>query len=201
MSIDGNEMQDSKHRSVYALSAYCPLASKIFGAHRLGFWLKLVFLHSLIMSRLLYQVQLWSGKPKALRNLNLVHMRALRRIAGESRFSSVSACSHHEVRTKLGQPSLDCLVPPRRLLHLATIEEARTPILHALLSPRLKHGHLPWSSLVMKDIKHMYQHPSSHAILCTIRIDIASNLASTSSPPGFYMCVLSGQTMVFSTCF
>jgi hypothetical protein len=203
--IDGNDMHDSKLRSASALSAYCPLASKVFGSAKVGFWLKLVFLHSLVMSRLLYQVCLWNGKPKPFRNLNAVYMRALRRIAGESRFSDKNNCTDLQVRAKLLQPSLDCLIARRRLLHLACIEKSRTMVLHALLAPIARKARLPWVELVLGDLSRLFMHPVSHGILRTIHKSMPDSNSwpltepSSCSCPGCCQCASRWKYIVLHT--
>jgi len=99
-------------------------------------------------------------------------MRALRRIAGESRFSKTNDLSDYQVRVKLNQPSLDCIVARRRLLHFSRIEMSRTLVLHALLSPRGKIKQMPWVTLALCDLAHMYEHPGSFSILKLIHSTI-----------------------------
>ena len=187
MPIDGNNMHDSK-RSSSALSSYCPLASRIFGSCRVGFWLGLLYLNSLVLSRLLYLVHLWNDRPKPFRNLNAVYMRALRRIAGQCRFSSSKQCADYEVRIQLGQPSLDCLFARLRLLHLTALEKSRTMVLHALLATRCKGARLPWVTLALQDLCRMYEHASSYAILYEIFVCICTSTNAQLALPGTYLC-------------
>jgi len=170
------------------MAAHCPLASKVFGSARVGFWLKLVFLQSLVMSRLLYLVWFWNGKPKASRNLNAVYMRALRRIVGESRFGTANDCTDLDVRMKMCQPSLDCLVARRRLLHLACVEKSRTMVLHALLAPCRGKQQLPWVSTVLLDLACMCKHPSSSRLLHNICMSMHDSHAWPFSVPGSCAC-------------
>ena len=149
------------------MSAYCPLASKIFGSCRINVWLKLLFMHSLVLSRLLYLVCLWGNRPKPLSLLNGVYMRCLRRIAGECRFGASGTLTDLQVRQKLVQPSLDCLVCRRRLLHARCIATSRSQVLHAMLSQKCgSEGKvLPWVKLLQHDLHIMYSSQACYDVL------------------------------------
>eukprot|EP00973_Karenia_brevis_P071083 9875130-Karenia_brevis.AAC.1 len=79
-------MPDAKHRCKLALNAYAPIATKIFGCSAVPEPLRLRFFDSLILSRLLYNVHLWTlGTARAdaaVRCLNRVYMQVARMIAG-----------------------------------------------------------------------------------------------------------------------
>ena len=125
ITISESVVFDAQHRACAALSAYVPSTSKIFGSREVSQWLKLHFTVSLILKRLLYNTQTWvvCTFVVALREINGVYMRVLRMIAGESRFQR---CEHTDVkiRTRLSQPSIDCLLMRRRLLFAGRIVRA-----------------------------------------------------------------------------
>ena len=100
-------MFDAQHRCSSAVAAYVPLAHRIFGADCIGNWLKLHFMHSLILSRLLHNTQLWTPLVAPMRKLNGVYMRVLRRIGGDCRFDRPKF-TDLEIRIQLKQPSIDC---------------------------------------------------------------------------------------------
>ena len=79
LSISDSLMHDAQHRCSAALSAYVPIAQKIFASPYIGHWLKIHFMGSLVLSRLLYNTQTWVLQQNALRKINDVYMRVLRR--------------------------------------------------------------------------------------------------------------------------
>ena len=60
LSCDGTFNHDVMNRCSSAMSAFGPLACSLFGSTRLAIKLKLNFLRSLILSRLLFNVHVWS---------------------------------------------------------------------------------------------------------------------------------------------
>ena len=119
-TITGNLMFDAQHRCSAALSAYVPLSMRVFGSTVMSTWLKLHFLRSLILSRLLHNTQTWVPNATVVGKLNDVYMTVLRRIVNEPRFKH---CDHsdRQVREQLGEPSSDCLLARRRLVYLGRI--------------------------------------------------------------------------------
>eukprot|EP00959_Pyramimonas_sp_CCMP1952_P295290 6176100-Pyramimonas_sp.AAC.1 len=71
--------------------------------------MKLHLLHSLVLSRLLYNVAIWTMSPAALKQINGPYMRALRRIAGDMKAGHAPAFSDLAVRQRLHVPSIDCV--------------------------------------------------------------------------------------------
>ena len=124
---------------------------------------------SLVLSRLLYNVHVWSIIPKSgYAKLNSVYMRGLWRIAGAQRFQSTGHGSDESVRRCLGAQSLQCLILRRRLLLVSAIARFAPPFLTALLSARDAYGLqcLPWVWLVLHDLSVMLSHyPSKLAEL------------------------------------
>ena len=168
VAMDSNDTYDAKLRSSSAMSAYCPLAAKVFGSCRINLWLKLLFMHALVLTRLLYQVCLWGNKPKPFRLLNCVYMRCLRRIAGDCRFGASDTLSDLQVRQKLVQPSLDCLISRRRLLHARSIATSRSPLLCAMLAQKCDKCPdkvLPWVKLLRRDLHIMYSSQACYEVL------------------------------------
>ena len=168
VSMDGNDCHDAKLRASSAMSAYCPLASKIFGSPKVGLWLKLLFMHALVLSRLLYQVYLWDDKPKPFRILNNVYMRVLRRIANMCRFDSECKYTDLHVREQLMQPSMDCLVSRARLLYASRVNKSRTPILRAILAQHTHTRPMPWVVMLLRDFKYMFNSPACCDVLSQI---------------------------------
>ena len=142
LSVDGSLMFDAQHRCSSALAAYVPLAHRIFGSGCIGAWLKMHFMSSPVLSRLLYNTQLWTPIVSPVRKLNGVYMRVLRRIACDCRFGRPSH-TDLEIRVKLGQPSIDCLLRRRRLLYASRILTTKHLALIAVLSLRVKSNRLP----------------------------------------------------------
>eukprot|EP00973_Karenia_brevis_P017609 2416894-Karenia_brevis.AAC.1 len=70
------------------MGAYAPLATRLFGAQRIDITSRLKFFESLVLSRLLYNVALWtlgtSMAAAAVKMLNHVYMLVLRRIVDDS---------------------------------------------------------------------------------------------------------------------
>ena len=63
VTITSNLVPDAKHKASNAMSAYCPLATRVFGSRILSVWTKLHFMCSLILSRLLQNVHTWVMNP------------------------------------------------------------------------------------------------------------------------------------------
>jgi len=163
-SMDGSPTQDATLRAASAMQAYGPLSSKIFGSNKIQLWLKLHFMSSLVLSRLLFQTQVWVPNAKASRTINGPYMRCLRRMCGAMRYSSDCALSDVQVRIKLMQPSIDCLLMRRRLAYAARVYASRCKVLSVLLSAggdgstQARRMALPWSALLQKDLIYMYRH-------------------------------------------
>ena len=80
-------MYDAQHRSTSALCSYTSLAGRVFGSRCIGSTTKLHLMASLILSRLLFGTQMWSGNfAEPMRKINIVYMKVLRKIIGDSHF-------------------------------------------------------------------------------------------------------------------
>eukprot|EP00973_Karenia_brevis_P012585 1707249-Karenia_brevis.AAC.1 len=138
------------------MAAYAPIAVKIFGSAHVGTWLKLHFLYSLVLNRLLYKVQLWLPEPKSMLKLNVVYMRVLRRIDGCVRYDSTCERTDYEVRERLGQPSIDCLLVKARLKYLGRLVRIQHPTLLAILSATCCGRRLRWVTQVINDLNMLH---------------------------------------------
>ena len=110
----------------------------------------------LVMSRLTFNVHTWVAKPQVLRVLNGPYMRMLRRIAGEMRFDN-TAISDFEVRTRLQQPSIDCILIRKRLRYVARIVEAKPQSLVAFLRVARADRALPWVEQMYADFAALHR--------------------------------------------
>ena len=137
VTTTGGQVHDAQHRATSAVTAYCPLASKVFGSKYVGEWLKIHFMTSLVVSRLLHNTRLWIPEPKSMRKLNAVYMRVLPRIADCCRFDGSGGANDLQVREKLGQPSIDCLLAKARLCYFGRRIQNRHKTLWAILGVRV----------------------------------------------------------------
>ena len=116
---------------------------------------KIAFLRSLVLSRLTFNLHVCTMPIKAIRRLSGVYMRVLRRIAGDPRFSKVVALSDREVREKLGQPSLDCILMVARLRYLGRPVRNQPAPLLALLQAGAGEPELPWLATIRADVERV----------------------------------------------
>lgn len=113
---DRSLAEDAKLRARSALSAYAPLACRLFSSDSITAPVKLDFARSLVFCRLLYNMHLWQAeKSFAVRTINPLYMRVLRATSGRKRFKR-SCGSDYEGRSKLGQPSMVCFFAQKRLM-------------------------------------------------------------------------------------
>ena len=134
LQADCNQTADVKRRLSKACAAYAPLASKVYGSWKYSVRLRLSLAASLVFSRLLYNVHVWTTWTiAAYRRLNGFYMRVLRCIAGCRRFDSTCRLNDMAVRGLLEQPSLQCLIAKARLNLFSTIACNSSPCFgHAL---------------------------------------------------------------------
>ena len=125
-----------------------PLATKIFGSAHVCHRLKLSFMWSLILSRLLFNAHVVVPTAKYSKMLNTVYMRVLRRISDDCSFGDKTV-RDIDVRRKLQAPSIDCLLMRGRLRYLARIVKATPHALMALLFATPKGKQMPWCSLII----------------------------------------------------
>eukprot|EP00973_Karenia_brevis_P033211 4582777-Karenia_brevis.AAC.1 len=75
VTIDGSDVADAKHKACSAMSAYAPLASRIFSSQWIYPNLKMLFKDSLVLSRLLLNAHIRVPSAKFIRILSNAHMR------------------------------------------------------------------------------------------------------------------------------
>ena len=124
---------------------------KVFGSPAVGTTLKLQFMWSLVLSRLLFNVHTTVPTPKYIKQLNNVYMHVLRRIADKCRFERT--VRDIEVRQILCMPSIDCIIMISRLRYLSRLVQSRPPALLALLSSRPRSTSLAWVQLAVRDMQ------------------------------------------------
>ena len=115
VAADRSNVPYVKARASSAMASYVPLAMTIFVSSEIGLALKFTFQNSLIMSKLAFNAHVRCPEPEALKLLNSVYMRSLRRIASEVYMDGSKKKTDLEVRRILGRPSLDCLIQRSRL--------------------------------------------------------------------------------------
>ena len=109
VTMGGSMMQEMTNRMTATMSAYIPLAIKIFGSPHVTLELKMQFVDTLLLTRLLYNSHTWVLKPGETKKLNSTYMRVLRRIVQDCRHGP---CVHSDlqVRRSLNAPSIECFV-------------------------------------------------------------------------------------------
>ena len=154
---DLNPAPDVESRVSKAMSSYCPISQKVFGAVQVGRRLRMQLFFSLVVSRLVYCVHTWGTvSSMAYRRLNAVYMRGLRKIAGACRINhaSAKAITDSQVREQLGAMSLQCLLVRRRLLLLSQVIRHGGVQLAALLSTKRSDGsQMMWTKQSLSDMQ------------------------------------------------
>jgi hypothetical protein len=130
---NGSNMQFVMKRSSLALSAYVPIASKVFGARNIDRHLKLSLYNSLVESRLLFNCHVRIFKSRELLKLSAVYMRVVRRMSGQMRFDA-SSISDIEVRKAFNVPSIDCIVIRKKLQYWSRLAGSDSYALLSLLA-------------------------------------------------------------------
>ncbi|CAK0814249.1 unnamed protein product, partial [Prorocentrum cordatum] len=125
VSAQGVHFRNAVHRASAALGAYSPIAFKVFGSSVIDDKYKLVFMRSLVLSRLTFNLHVCVLSLRTLQELAGVYMRVLRRIAGDPRFSTKGEMTDLEVRLKLQMPSFDCPLMVARLRYFARLVRNR----------------------------------------------------------------------------
>ena len=93
----------------------------------------------------------WTPGVRVLRMLNGVYIRVLLRITCDERYSD-EAMSDYAVRTKLAQPSIDCVLIRKRLLYVGRIACNAPPTLPWLLGVTTNARVLPWMKQIHGDV-------------------------------------------------
>ena len=150
VSANGAAAPGANHLRQQAAMSYGPLASKVFGSAVVNASLKIWLLYSLVLSRLLFNVHVVVPTRRFLKVLNGLYMRVLRRIGDAPRFGHSD--TDLEIRMRLMQPSVDCLVMRPRLRYLGRLVRNSPPTLLALLAARPGGASLPWVTLLVSDL-------------------------------------------------
>jgi hypothetical protein len=135
IAVDANFMADAEHRKSVTLNAYAPIATKIFGSPAVPLFLKMCFLQSLILSRLLFGTQSWTTLAVgAIKRINTVYMTVVRRIGNAMRFKATDNISDYEARKAINAPSIECLLLRSRLLYLSSLARFGPRVLLGMLA-------------------------------------------------------------------
>ena len=156
-SADGAPGADVSLRISSATAAYAPIAKKVFGQVRFPQALRLNLAFTLVFSRLLFGVHVWSCIPlAAYLRLNAGYMKVLRQISAQSRYDANCKLDDLAVRKLLKKPSLQCVVSKARLKLLCSALINANAVMLALLGAQSRAGvRLPWLTLVLDDL-HLF---------------------------------------------
>ena len=132
-------------------AVFSPLATKFFGSDSIERRHRISMMISLILSRLLFNVHITVPTIRDMKAFNAVHMRVLRRIIGDMRFSADVVHTDRRVRDILVQPSIDCILTRARLKYAKRLLVNRPRALVALLSIRENGQPIPWVMLLADD--------------------------------------------------
>ena len=105
---EGTAVPDAKMKAAAALSAYAPLAFKVFGSAHIRTCVKESLFASLVLSRLLFNAHIVVPTLPYLKSLNAVYMRVVRRIANRCRFEKTQ--SDLQVRVMFKLLSIECVL-------------------------------------------------------------------------------------------
>ena len=154
----GGLVKEARNRESAALGAFAPLASRLFGAKAIGRTRRVNLAKSLVISRLLYNVHVWSEVKGEARNiLNGTFMRTWRRVAGDPKIKE-RQYSDFEVREMLGIPSLDNMIRKRRLQYLGRLARSKLDALVAILQTVSTQGEMPWVTTIRGDLALLKRH-------------------------------------------
>jgi hypothetical protein len=134
------------------MQAYGRISARIFGSASIRDSLKFVFARTLVFSRLFSNTHTWAPKKSELKTLNGAYMRVIRRIAGEMRFTDVNL-TDGEVRAKVGQPSVDCVLLRARLQYVGRLVVQTPAAVSPFLAFRKDGKSLKWVAQVHHDFR------------------------------------------------
>ena len=97
-SVRGDCFENTQVRTNSAMKAFSPLATKFFGSDSIERHHRISMMISLILSRLLFHVHITVPTIRDMKAFNAVHMRVLRRIIGDMRFSADVVHTDRRVR-------------------------------------------------------------------------------------------------------
>ena len=117
IEIGGAQVKDARHKESQGMAAYVPISRRVFGNAFVRLWLKVHFMHSLIMSRCLFNACVRLPAASMVKRLNRTHMKVLRRISGciNGVDTEKGNVSNVTVRRLVGEPSVCCLLAMSRL--------------------------------------------------------------------------------------
>ena len=101
-AIGGDAYKDTVHRVSAAMTAYSPIAVKVFGSPRVLNAVKVSFLRSLVESRLFFNIHVTVVSGRTMKALSPTYMRVVRRTRGD--------VTDFQVRFQLDVPSVDSIV-------------------------------------------------------------------------------------------
>ena len=131
--MDGLLVPAAHARVSGAMASFGQLSLAFFGTRSIDQGRRLRLGWSVVVSRLSYNVHVWSQFAYvSWRIMNTMYMRLWRRIYGQPRYCHVET-SDQGIRAALGVPSLDCFICRRRLKYLSRLAGLDLPAFHALL--------------------------------------------------------------------
>lgn len=129
------------------MDAYAPISMKVFGSEALPVNYKLVFMRSLVLSTLTFNLHILVLKVADFKKASNVYMRVLRRTTNDPRYSKDTHFTDLQIRQQLEAPSIDCILMRVRLRYMSRLARHQPPTLTALLHVRLDDQRLPWIML------------------------------------------------------
>ena len=148
-------MQEAAHRAASTMSAFVPLAGRVFGNCAIPFHIRMHFMTSLLMPRLVFNGGMWVPTVAMLRKINVTYMRVLRRITNQMRFDSSVDANDITVRRMAKAPSIDCILQRARLLFMVRIIVDGPSTLIALLQQSHHGRQLKWVELLKQDMRSL----------------------------------------------
>ena len=94
--VGGNNVPEARARSVAAAESYSPLAVRVYGNVAFPLECRWSLMRSLVFSRLFFNLHIRVLTIAAMRVVNTMYMRCIRRLAGACRFGESD--SDYEVR-------------------------------------------------------------------------------------------------------
>ncbi|CAK0870212.1 unnamed protein product, partial [Prorocentrum cordatum] len=143
ISAGGSMVPEARQRASSAMSAYSPIAAKVFSSVVIGNAVKLHLLHSLVVSTLPCNVAIWTMSTAAPTQIHGPYMRALRRIADDVKAGHAPAFSDLAVRRRPQAPSIDCLVLRKRLRYYHRVVTHQPSAAWAFMQARPRGRPLP----------------------------------------------------------
>ena len=145
---------EARQRERSALSSFVPIAQKVIGSKSLSLQRRVQVATTFVMSRLFYNVHVWSifaGKARDI--LNAVYMRTWRRAVGDPRHGRTT-WTNAQVLRMVGMPTIETFVRRRRLNYFSRLATVKFDALQTLLQQRDKYGkQLPWVQLILGDLR------------------------------------------------